>query len=148
MFYANIMYFIVILIFPFLKITIINFYLQKLVHMKKYLHTLYQSILLSPSVRISISYYSSTRTKSPKIFDKLYIRVGGSGVSIRTLQGIPPVATYRAILIALCLSPAFLRTSRLQKLSRGLANYLDLKAFDKQLKYLTCFHQHQHQNEP
>ena len=104
--------------------------------MKKYLHTLFRSTLLRHSARISISYFSLTRTKSPKIFDKLYFRVGSSVVSIRNLQGIPPVATYRAILIALCLSPAFLRTSHLQKISRGLANYLDMKAFDRQLKHL------------
>ena len=104
--------------------------------MKKYLHTLYRSTLLKHSARISISYFSLTRTKSPKTFDRLYFRVGASVVSIRNLQGTLPVHTYRAILIALCLSPAFLRTSRLQKISRGLANYLDIKAFDKQLKHL------------
>ena len=105
--------------------------------MKKYLHTLYRSTLLGHSARISISYFSLTRTKSPKTFDKLYIRVGNSVVSIRNLQGTPPVVTYRDILIALCLSPAFLRTSRLQKISRGLANYLDMKALEKQLEHLS-----------
>ena len=104
--------------------------------MKKYLHTLYRSILLGHSARISISYYSLTRTKSPKIFDKLYIRVGASVVSIRNLQGTPPVVMYRDILIALCLSPVFLRTSRLRKISRGLANYSDMKTLNKQLNHL------------
>lgn len=103
---------------------------------EKYLHTLYRSTLLRHSARISISYFSLTRTKSPKTFDKLYIRVGASVVSIRNLQGTQPVHMYRVILIALCLSPLFLQISRLQKISRGLANYLDMKAFDKQLKHL------------
>ena len=105
--------------------------------MKKYLHTLYRSTLLKHSARISISYFSLTRTKSPKTFDRLYIRVGASVVSIRNLQGTPPVLTYRDILIALCLSPAFLQMSRLQKISRGLANYLDMKALEKQSKILS-----------
>ena len=105
--------------------------------MKKYLHTLYRSTLLGHSARISISFFSLTRTKSPKTFDRLYIRVGGSVVSIRNLQGIPPVATYRAILIALCLSPVFLRTSRFQKISLGLANYLDMKALESRSKRLS-----------
>ena len=104
--------------------------------MKKYLHTLYRSTLLGHSARISISYFSLTRTKSPKTFDKLYFRVGSSAVSIRNLQGIPPVATYRAILIALLLSPVFLQTSHLQKISRDLASYLDMKALKKRSKFL------------
>ena len=104
--------------------------------MKKYLHTLYRSTLLGPSARISISYFSLTRTKSPKIFDKLYIRVGNSAVLIRNLQGTPLVVMYRDILIALCLSPTFLRMSHLQKISRGLANYLDMKALDRKSKLL------------
>ena len=104
--------------------------------MKKFIRTLYPNTVQRHSARISISYFSLTRTKSPKTFDKLYFRVGNSVVSIRNLQGIPPVHTYRAILIAMCLSPAFLQMSRLQKISRGLANYLDMKALDKQLKHL------------
>lgn len=105
--------------------------------MKKYLHTLYRSTLLRHSARISISYFSSTRTKSPKIFDRLYIRVGSSVVSIHNLQGTPPVVMYRDILIALCLSPAFLRTSRLRKISPGLANYSDMRVLEKQFKHLS-----------
>lgn len=127
---------LIIVIINFLRNVFANIYLQELVHMKKYLHTLYRSTLLKHSARISISYFSLTRTKSPKIFDRLYFRVGNSVVSIRNLQGTLPAHTYRVILIALCLSPAFLRTSRLQKISRGLANYLDMKVFDKQLKHL------------
>ena len=105
--------------------------------MKKYLHTLYRSTLLRHSARIFISYFSLTRMKSPKTFDKLYFRVGSSVVSIRNLQGIPPVPTYRAILIALCLSPLFLRTSHFHKITRGLAICLDMKALEKQSKYLS-----------
>ena len=126
----------IIVIINFLRNVFASIYLLKSVYMKKYLHTLYRSTLLRHSARISISYFSLTRTKSPKTFDRLYIRVGSSVVSIRNLQGTPPVHTYRAILIALCLSPVFLQTSRLQKISRGLANYLDMKALERQSKFL------------
>ena len=44
--------------------------------MKKYIRTLYQSMDQSISVRISISYYALTRTKSPKTLLKLYVHVG------------------------------------------------------------------------
>ena len=44
--------------------------------MKKYIHTLYQSMDQSTFVRISISYYALTRIKSPRTLLKLYVRVG------------------------------------------------------------------------
>lgn len=50
--------------------------------MRKYLVTLWQNMDHIHSVRISISYFSLTRTNSPRVFDRLYVRVGSSVVSI------------------------------------------------------------------
>ena len=104
--------------------------------MKKYIRTIYPSTPQRPSDRISISYYSLTRHKSPKIYRKVYLRVGGLVVSIANLQGNRLLPTYRTILIALCLSP--LCTQRpnrfVQKL--GLANTLHMKSFYKKVNLL------------
>lgn len=50
--------------------------------MRKYITTLWQNMDQQRSVRISISYYSLTRMKSPRILDALLIHVGALVISI------------------------------------------------------------------
>lgn len=73
--------------------------------MKRYIRTLSESTLQNISVRISISYFSLTRTRSPRILDKLYIHAGSLVVSI----GLPREAmlsrTLRDMLIHLAVFP-------------------------------------------
>ena len=77
--------------------------------MKKFIRTLYPNTVQRPSVRISISFFSLTRTKSPKVFDKLYIRVGGLVVLIRKLRGNRLTVMLQTISIALYLFPMFIK---------------------------------------
>ena len=77
--------------------------------MKKYIRTLYPSTVQRPFARISISYFSSTRTKSPKVFDRLYLRAGGLVVSIRNLRGNKLIVMFQTISIALYLFPLFIK---------------------------------------
>ena len=100
--------------------------------MKKYIHTLYQSTAPRPFVRISISYFSLTRTKSPKIFDKLYIRVGGLVVSIRNLRGNRLTAMFQTISIALYLFPLFIRQKSRFALALDFLTSSDLRKLKKE----------------
>lgn len=73
--------------------------------MRKYIRTLWENTLPNISARISISYFSSTRTGSPRILDQLYIHAGSLVVSI----GLPREAvlsrTLRDMLIHLAVFP-------------------------------------------
>jgi hypothetical protein len=104
--------------------------------MKKYIRTLYPNIRQRHSARISISYFSLTRTKSPKIFDKLYIRVGGLVVSIRNLQGTTPTVMFRIISTALFLFPLYIRQKNLFERVLDSLIFSDMKKLNKHLKLL------------
>lgn len=104
--------------------------------MKKYIRTLYPSIRQRHSARISISYFSLTRTKSPKIFDKLYIRVGGLVVSIRNLQGTTPTVMFRTISTALYLFPLFIKQKSLFERVLDSLTFSDTKKLKRLSKML------------
>jgi hypothetical protein len=50
--------------------------------MNRYISTLWASMDPCISARIIISYYSQTRTKSPRFYDTVTVRVGNSVVQI------------------------------------------------------------------
>ena len=60
------------------------------------------------SARIIISYYSQTRTKSPRFYDTVTIRVGNSVVQISNVPLVALVRTLRVTLIALVLLPYYI----------------------------------------
>ena len=103
----------------------VSIYLNLLENMKKYISTLFQSMDPYTSVRISISYYSRTRTKSPRILAELLIRVG----SLVVVIGLPREATLnrtlRAMLTHLVAFPITL--NRMIELNRILASRTDLQ---------------------
>lgn len=104
--------------------------------MKKYIRTLYQNTVQRPSARISISFFSSTRTKSPKVFDRLYLRVGGLVVSIRNLRGNRLTVMLQTISIALYLFPLFIKPkSRFVRVLDSLIS-LDLMKLKKESERL------------
>ena len=76
--------------------------------MKRYIHTLYQSMEQSGSARISISYYSLTRTKSPRYWENVYFHLGNTVVSIGLSREESVHRTLRDILILLHGFPASL----------------------------------------
>ena len=86
--------------------------------MKQYICTMLESTRLSTSVRISISYYSLTRKNSPRVLDKLYIRVGRLVVSITLPREKTLHLTLRHILIPLLGFPIILDKVSLVDLSR------------------------------
>jgi hypothetical protein len=63
--------------------------------MKRYLFTLWENTAQSISARISISYYSLTRRKSPMSFESVIIKVGNSVVQI---SSVPTAAVHRTLL--------------------------------------------------
>lgn len=73
--------------------------------MKKYILTLRESTDRKRSVRISISYFSLTRTGSPRIYDRVYVRLGPLVVSMYNLQGEKLLRTVQDMLTV---TPAFL----------------------------------------
>ena len=73
--------------------------------MKKYIHTLWENTLPNISVRISISYFSLTRTGSPRILDRLYIHAGSLVVSIGLPREEMLSRTLRDMLIHLAVFP-------------------------------------------
>lgn len=103
----------------------VSIYLNLLENMKKYISTLYQNTDPYTSVRISISYYSRTRTKSPRILAELFLRVGNLVVVI----GLPREATLnrtlRAMLTHLVAFPITL--NRMIELNRIVVSRMDLQ---------------------
>lgn len=103
----------------------VSIYLNLLENMKKFISTLYQNTDPYTSVRISISYYSRTRTKSPRILAELLIRVG----SLVFVLGLPREATLnrtlRAMLTHLVAFPITL--NRMIELSHILVSRTDLQ---------------------
>lgn len=97
---------------------------------------MYPNTVQRPFVRISISYFSLTRTKSPRIFDRLYIRAGDLVVSIRNLRGTTLVAMLQTISIALYLFPLFIKPkSRFVRVLDSLIS-LDMRKLEKESKKL------------
>ena len=76
--------------------------------MKRYISTLWVSTDPYISARIIISYYSQTRTKSPRFYDAVTIRVGNSVVQISNVPQVELVHTLRATLIACVLLPYYI----------------------------------------
>ena len=76
--------------------------------MKKYIHTLWESTRQNISARISISYFSLTRTKSPRVLDRFYIHVGNLVVSIGLSREETLSRTLRDMLIHMHVFPTTL----------------------------------------
>ena len=76
--------------------------------MKRYLFTLWANMVQFISVRISICYYSRTRTKSQRFYDNVTIRVGRSVVQISNVPLVELHRTYRVTLTALVLLPYYI----------------------------------------
>ena len=76
--------------------------------MKRYLFTLWENMDQSISARISISYYSLTRRKSPMSFESVIIKVGNSVVQISSVPTVAVRRTLRRTLIAWLLLPHFI----------------------------------------
>ena len=68
--------------------------------MKEYVISYVANMAQSTSARISISYYSPTRTPLPVRFEKAYMRLGTTVVSISRLPKEAPQVIVRNILIA------------------------------------------------
>ena len=78
--------------------------------MKKYLTTLSANMVQSTSVRISMCYYSSTRTQSSKTLETCYLRVGNLVLSISHFQGSSVHLMLRRTLISVLLFLDYLQT--------------------------------------
>ena len=76
--------------------------------MNRYISTLWASMVQCISVRISICYYSRTRTKSQRFYDNVTIRVGSSVVQISSVPLVELLRTYRVTLTALVLLPYYI----------------------------------------
>jgi hypothetical protein len=76
--------------------------------MKRYLFTLWENMAQSTSARISISYYSLTRRKSPMSFESVIVKVGGSVVQISNVPTVDVHRTLRRTLTAWLLLPLFI----------------------------------------
>jgi hypothetical protein len=103
----------------------VSIYLNLLGNMKKYISTLYQNTDPYTSVRISISYYSRTRTKSPRILAELLIRAGNLVVVIGLPRAETLNRTLRAMLTHLVAFPITL--NRMIELNRILVSRTDLQ---------------------
>lgn len=102
-----------------------SIYLNLLENMKKYISTLYQNTDPYTSVRISISYYSRTRTKSPRILAELLMRLGNLVVVIGLPREGKLSLTLRAMLTHLVAFPITL--NRMIELNRILVSRTDLQ---------------------
>ena len=76
--------------------------------MKRYISTLWVSMAPCISARIIISYYSQTRTKSPRFYDTVTIRVGSSVVQISNVPLVELLLTLRVTLTACALLPCYI----------------------------------------
>ena len=76
--------------------------------MRRYIFTLWASMVLYTSVRISICYYSRTRAKSQRYYENVTIRVGNSVVQISSIPLAELRRTLRVTLIALALLPYYI----------------------------------------
>ena len=103
----------------------VSIYSNLLENMKKYISTLYQNTDPYTSVRISISYYSRTRTKSPRILAELLMRVGNLVVVIGLPREATLSRTLRAMLTHLVAFPITL--NRMIELNRILVSRTDLQ---------------------
>ena len=76
--------------------------------MNRYISTLWANMVQYISVRISICYYSRTRTKSQRFYDSVIIRVGNSVVQISNVPLVELRRTLRVTLTALVLLPYYI----------------------------------------
>ena len=76
--------------------------------MNRYIFTLWANMVQYISVRISICYYSRTRTKSQRFYDNVTIRVGNSVVQISNVPLVELRLTLRVTLTALVLLPYYI----------------------------------------
>ena len=76
--------------------------------MDRYIFTLWANMVQFISVRISICYYSRTRTKSQRFYDNVTIRVGRSVVQISNVPLVELRRTFRVTLTALVLLPYYI----------------------------------------
>lgn len=94
--------------------------------MNRYILTLFQNTVQNISVRISISYFSLTRKKSPKVWDRLYVHAGPMVVSIALSQEVKLSSTLRDTLIALVVCPITLASLLSVVQDQGSAQDLDM----------------------
>ena len=80
--------------------------------MKKYVTTLYQSMVDGHIVRIGMVYYSLTRTHSPRLYVSWYLRAGATVVQIAHYREVPQLAMLRHILIVLSIYQTFLTDTK------------------------------------
>ena len=76
--------------------------------MRRYIFTLWASMVLYTSVRISICYYSRTRAKSQRYYENVTIRVGNSVVQISNVPLVELLHTLRVTLTACVLLPYYI----------------------------------------
>ena len=69
--------------------------------MKKYVTTVYQSMDPKHFVHIGICYYSLTRHNSPKLYEKMYVRLGPTVIVMYHSREVPQHRMLRLMLIAL-----------------------------------------------
>ena len=91
--------------------------------MKRYISTLWVSTDPCISARIIISYYSQTRTKSPRFYDTVTIRVGNSVVQISNVPLVELARTLRVTLTACALLPSYI--AHVAHLNPGRERLLD-----------------------
>ena len=104
--------------------------------MKKYVTTLYQSMVDGRIVRIGMVYYSSTRTRSPRLYVSWYLRVGATVVQIVHFREVRQLVMLRRILIVLLIYQIFLTDTKKLSLNptipkdyRLIVSFLNRPAF-------------------
>ena len=105
--------------------------------MKRYISTLWVSTDPCISARIIISYYSQTRTKSPRFYDTVTIKVGSSVVQISSIPLAELVPTLRVTLTACALLPYYIgHAARLDPNRERLSDSLKRAAISWKTKTL------------
>jgi hypothetical protein len=93
--------------------------------MRRYISTLWVSTDPCISARIIISYYSQARTKSPRYYDTVTIRVGSSVVQISNVPLAELAPTLRVTLTACALLPCYIaHAARLDPSRERLLDFL------------------------
>ncbi len=107
--------------------------------MKRYTSTLWVSTDPCIFARIIISYYSQTRTKSPRFYDTVTIRVGNSVVQISNVPLVELLRTLRVTLTALVLLPYYIaHAARLDPARERLSDSLRKAAISWKVMTLMC----------
>ena len=107
--------------------------------MNRYIFTLWANMVQFISVRISICYYSRTRTKSQRFYDNVTIRVGSSVVQISNVPLVDLLRTYRVTLTAFVLLPYYIaHAAHLDPSRERLSDFLKKVAISLKTKTLMC----------